>query len=709
VREPDMKLRFLISRPLVLALVLGTCLVSALGAQSEAGRARIALYEPAGQKQDGTLTAVLSTMADSVEMSLVVLDRYEVRRLASADPVRDLDKIRAYCEANRIDQAILGSGSARTGGGYDFRLVVYNRQKDAITVDRKGSSTGALDMFDVTDALVTSLLDGLSGTHLLFGSLAVQSSPAGAMVAVNGKTVGTAPLSLRGLPVGAVEISGELEGHEAATATLTIVDGSTTNASLSLPRSTGTLALVVPKDAMVQVKSAEIGQKELTGPGGTELPTGEYEVQASCPGLPAVSGRVTIIRGASVQLLPWKKGYLALESDPEGVSVVVDDQDKGKTPVVVEVEPETLHRVEMKKEKYKAYHVALTTEAGDKRTFSGSLTFLPGTIKVETSIAGADVELDPSDDSADTSRTAVTPAVFGNILAGNHVVRIANVKVGNRIYTVGDPVQVVVSPDEETIVSKTFEEGVAHLTFADAPPGSIITIDGKGVDSESALGTGIDVPAGRMEVSIQAPGSQSWVGTVNAEPGRAIRPSIDFMASVLPRRTITLDGKPDSWAGIEPLRGLFKVSTTFMRQTRFAMARVYMARDEKNLYWRVDFGEVNPILKPPKGTAKAIACELSFLLDSGKELNLGANYSELSSRQGSYAGVYDPSKRQWSPLTFTEDFRNSDTMLVARIGLDRIFSFLKKGIIARFKLGNDNGSTWEDYQISELCVVDLSK
>src|SRR5208283_4583993 len=188
-----------------------------------------------------------------------------------------------------------GSGSARKGGGYDFRLVVYNRQKDSISVDRKGSSTGALDMFDVTDALVASLLDGLSGTHLLFGSLAVQSSPAGATVAVNGKTVGTAPLSLRGLPVGAVEITAELEGHEAAKATLMIVDGNTTNASLSLPRSTGTLAVV-------EVKSAEIGQKELTGAGGTELPTGDYEVQASCPGLPAVSTRVTITRGFSAQL-----------------------------------------------------------------------------------------------------------------------------------------------------------------------------------------------------------------------------------------------------------------------------------------------------------------------------------------------------------------------------------------------------------------------
>ena len=419
-----MKPRFLIGRRLLTALILGTCLLSTLGAESESGRARIALYEPAGQKQDGTLMAVLSTMADSVEMSLVVLDRYEVRRLPSADPVRDLDKIRAYCEANRIDQAILGSGSARKGGGYDFRLVVYNRQSDSITVDRKGSSTGALDMFDVTDALVASLLDGLGGTHLLYGSLAVLSSPSGATVAVNGKTVGKAPLSLRGLPVGAVELSAELDGHESAKATLMIVDGNTTNARLSLPRTTGTLALVVPKDAVMEVKSAEIGQKEITGPGGTELPTGDYEVQAGCPGLPAVNTRVTITRGSNAQLLPWKKGYLDVQAVPAGASIVVDGIERGVTPLVVEVEPGTPHRVELRKDKYEVYRVELSADAGNKVTFSEQLTGLPGSIRVETSIAGAGVDLDPDTDQGGSSRKAVTPAVFENVRPGAHVVRV---------------------------------------------------------------------------------------------------------------------------------------------------------------------------------------------------------------------------------------------------------------------------------------------
>jgi hypothetical protein len=312
-------------------------------------------------------------VADSVELSLDVLQRYDVSRLPPADPVKDLDRVRAYCQKNRIDQAILGSGSALPEGGYSFRLVVYDRKKDSITTDQQGASKGALDMFDVTDALVASLLDGLSGTHLLFGSLAVESDPAGATVSVNGKDVGKAPLSLRGLPVGRVDLTARADGREGAKATVTISDGETTHASLSLPRTMGTLAIVMPKDAVATIRSTEIGQKTITGPGTEELPAGDYEVGASSPGLPAASGHVTITKGASTQWLPWSKGYLDVRSDPAGASIVVDGEDVGVAPEVVEVEPGALHTVELEKQSYETFRADLTEDAGSKILISRKL------------------------------------------------------------------------------------------------------------------------------------------------------------------------------------------------------------------------------------------------------------------------------------------------------------------------------------------------
>jgi hypothetical protein len=369
-----MKLSSPATRRRALVLAASFCLLSRLGAEPDITRSRIALFEPAGPKEDTTLAAVLSTVANSVELSLDVLQRYDVTRLPPADPATDLDKVRAYCQKNRMDQAVLGSGSARESGGYSFRLVVYDRKTNTITTDKQGSSNGVLDMFDVTDGLVAALLDGLSGTHLLFGSLAVESAPPGATISVNGRDVGPAPLSLRGLPVGTVELSARLDGYEGAKATVAIADGETTSSSLTLSRSMGVLSVSMPKDAVAAVSGAGIEKKNIQGPGIAMLPAGSYDVEANCPGLPTVKGQVAITGGASTPWVPWTKGYLDVQSDPAGATIVIDGQERGMAPLVVEVEPETLHRVELRKQNYETYRSDVKEDAGSKSLVSGSLT-----------------------------------------------------------------------------------------------------------------------------------------------------------------------------------------------------------------------------------------------------------------------------------------------------------------------------------------------
>ena len=101
--------KFVIRR--FLLIVLGMSFIAPVGAQAQGSRPRVALFEPTGQGADAVLTAALKTVGDSVELDLACLQRYEVRRLKGVDPARELDKVRAYCRTNRVDQAIMGSGS----------------------------------------------------------------------------------------------------------------------------------------------------------------------------------------------------------------------------------------------------------------------------------------------------------------------------------------------------------------------------------------------------------------------------------------------------------------------------------------------------------------------------------------------------------------------------------------------------------------------
>src|SRR5208283_5082698 len=151
-----------------------------------------------------------------------------------------------------------------------------------------------------------------------------------------------------------------------------------------------------------------------------------------------VSTRVTITRGFSAQLLPWTKGYLDVQAVPAGASIIVDGVERGVAPLVVDVEPGSPHRVELRKDKYETYRADLTAARGDKTSLAPELAALPGTIRVEATIKDVAVSVD------DNAQRGVTPAVFDKVPAGTHTITIADVRVGKRVYTVGGPIPVEV-------------------------------------------------------------------------------------------------------------------------------------------------------------------------------------------------------------------------------------------------------------------------
>jgi hypothetical protein len=662
-------------RRLFLLLALAISLPSLLEAQAGTARARIALFEPFAQKNDPALASALITVADSIELSLDLLQLYEVRRLPSADPQTDLARVKAYCQDNRIDQAIMGSGSARAGGGYLFKLAVYDRRSDSITLDPEGASAGALDMFDVTDKLVSTLLDGLSGTHLLFGSLSVETDPPGATVMVNGKEVGAAPLSLRGLPAGALQVSAKLAGHEEANAAITIVDGESTDAPLSLARSTGTLALVVPKDAQVTVISAEIGRKLIAGPATTVLPTGSYDVQAASPGMPEVNGTVTVARVASTRYLPWPKGYLDVKAVPAGTTIVVDGVERGATPMVVDVEPGIPHHVQLKSEKYEPYTIDVSAAAGDKTRLAPALVGLPGSIRVETSIAGANVQLD-------NGPSGKTPFLFEGVQPGPHVVRIANLRVGNSLFVAGDPTQVAVAAGETAVLSKTLVAGTAILKITDAPEGSIVQFDGKDLDSGKAIRDGIEVPAGWFDVVIQSPTSQKWIGSTFVNPGGTNAVSTSSLAWQIPivhamRWMLPpSDSNPNDWAGVAPI--WTSGPDNWKDQPGTQTARGFACRDDNYLFFRYEFGNGSPRKQLSAGLKELDYVQVIYTNDGELTVITRFTQSPFGTSQGIVVGIRDPQTLSWTSISSDKTaFHIGNGTLEVAIPLDIIRRYVK--------------------------------
>ncbi len=585
-----MEARSLAVRRLALVLIVLGCTLPPFAAQAQSSPspgalARIALFEPSGRSTDATLTAALGTVADSVELSLVCLQRYEVRRLPAVDPTRELDKVRAYCQANRMDQAIMGSGSARSDGGYSFRLVLYDRKADSITLMREGACSGALDMFDTTDALVAALLDGLSGEHLLFGSLVVDTDPPGAAISVNGKEVGLSPLSLRGVPAGAVTVSARSTGREDAQGTVTILDGEMANASLSLARSMGALTLDVPEDAAVSIRG--MAEKPLQGAGPQRLPTGRYEVSASCPGLDAASQTIEIQRNATFQWRPWPKGYLHVQSVPLAATVIIDGTERGITPLIVELDPGVLHRVELRKEKYEPYFAEVTAAAARKSVYRPVLTGKPGSVSVDTIPSGATAHLDKD-------RVLITPGTFEDVLPGAHALTFEEFFSNRRYYSSPEAVTVNVSPGEQSDLSHQLALVPATLSITDAPPDAAVTVDGTAVDRSRVFAAGADIPAGTLDIVVSTPAGQRWEKGYTSHPGVASTLSVKLMTAMLLRKTIRLDGALDDWEGISPCWQAQSPKLNYPNQPGTQLTRTYVCRDEQYIYWRMDFANGTP-------------------------------------------------------------------------------------------------------------------
>jgi hypothetical protein len=390
-----------------------------------------------------------------------------------------------------------------------------------------------------------------------------------------------------------------------------------------------------------------------------------------------------------------------VQAVPAGATIVVDGVERGVAPLVVDVEPGTPHHLELKHEKYETYVTDVSAVAGDKTPLVPALVGLPGSIRVETSIAGADVSLE--------GKRGTTPYLFENVPAGKHLVRIFDLRVGNRMYTAGEQAPIEVRPGETTLVSRTFAAGTGHLTIADAPPGSTVTIDGGVVESEKVFTTGIDVPAGWMDLTVQGPASQKWTtGAVFVGADGVTRQSVREMVLILARRTIELDGKTDSWDGIEPVVTVPPYST-FLGESGIAVSRFYLCRNDKDLFWRIDFKDVNPLVKRPHAMKQKIECALTLIFEPTKLLHLQVSYDSRNGSIENIDNVIDFAKRQATPAAIAKTFRNSDKMLVGRIGLGQISKFTKNPVLVEVNLANFDGTTWVDTQNTPQAKVDFTK
>jgi hypothetical protein len=221
----------------------------------------------------------------------------------------------------------------------------------------------------------------------------------------------------------------------------------------------------------------------------------------------------------------------------------------------------------------------------------------------------------------------------------------------DHVYYAGQPLQwIAVSAGSEIRVPIKIKPETASLKVRLAPPGYRVLV------GEEEIGeTPIDaaeVKAGQFEVRFEKEGEPPRRISAVALPGGTATVSwggTKETAIQLPRAAIKLDGLASGWDGIDPLVEPNPVKR-FMGDEKYGIKAVYMCRDDKYLYWRVDFKEIDPLLKPPRGVGKGVNLQLGIWKESSNEnFSIVSQFaSEMNSIRYFIGGV---AKGSWKEMT----------------------------------------------------------
>jgi thiol-disulfide isomerase/thioredoxin len=201
-----------------------------------------------------------------------------------------------------------------------------------------------------------------------------------------------------------------------------------------------------------------------------------------------------------------KKGYLAVESEPAGATVIVNGREEGNTPFVKEI---------------MAGEYVVTVQAGalwnpDRQriklgTEGARLNFklAPnyGVLTVESTPPGAAILLNGEPTGH------ATPYTFPARKAGSYTVEL---KLENYL---SRSTSVFLADGQPSVVREQLEPNFGTLRLVTDPPGASITVNGKAVEGRTPLDLP-NVPAGSHEVVLQLASHNEYRKRVSVERGQ---------------------------------------------------------------------------------------------------------------------------------------------------------------------------------------------
>jgi hypothetical protein len=264
-----------------------------------------------------------------------------------------------------------------------------------------------------------------------YGSISVESSPAGADIYFNGNYRGRAPLTIPDVWPGTYSISAEMIGYRTYTTTTTVSSDmrSSVYCPLTPVNTAGALYIISsPSSADVDLDGLFRGKTPITL---INLAAGVHILELDHPGYYDWKSTVEVPEGgtktvsATLNPMPASStGWIYVSSSPGGASVTLDGSSVGQTPVSGSLQLNNIavgdHTVALELAGYQRYSTRTSVSPNTVSEVSAVLipTSTPsgkGAISVSSNPAGANIFVD-------NNFIGISPLTASDIAAGNHMV-----------------------------------------------------------------------------------------------------------------------------------------------------------------------------------------------------------------------------------------------------------------------------------------------
>lgn len=242
------------------------------------------------------------------------------------------------------------------------------------------------------------------------GRISISSQPEGADLALDGQSIGVAPLVQAKIPAGQHNLKISAQRYQDAEMILD-VEGMDREQVLRIELSPDWAPVTFrsePAGASVQIDGKTIGTTPFTAEllSGVHLATvGLHQHQPETVEFAVVAGEALAVPITVLTPIP---GRLTVNSKPEGATVAVDDVFQGSTPLDLVLTPDVDHRITLAKSGHVVVARTINMEAAEERTVSIDLPAEFGVIFITSDPADATLYVDDKPQGRASQRLRLT-------------------------------------------------------------------------------------------------------------------------------------------------------------------------------------------------------------------------------------------------------------------------------------------------------------